>query len=639
MKNRHVTVTLIPFLALVMNTQAARIPEPAIPLKMEIHNSGNLMVPLNYLAAPGALTVTSEMPMLKTGPATEKIERALPSFDQVIYIRDIPVLVNAGDQVNMALYGPVTGNGVIRHGMTAVWKGPQAGRQSLLYRMDSVYNLSSDQLIDVSFSSVEKLLQGKEKQSMQLINVENLSDQNRSFALLYDRILQLRLKSYYFSFVKNKEALPGSCINWLLQGQDIENPLLTLVADELAVQDYIGEWVEAKKRLVDEGNATDDRHSSTEKEVIVLDYLLHHVKSDRIKNMQTYFWLIGVLRFQGITPAVENLKHSIMTCINDKQALAKYDSLYKQYDAVVYGKPAYDFALRDYNGKLVHLSDFKGKLVAIDLWGTWCATCVRELPYFEKIADSCKDMPGIVFLSIAFESVGTEEHWKKYLCDHHMEKRINLFLEGGSKEEEAFMKKYCMIGVPRYFMIDGNGNILSTYCPLPSTSGYRNLLQSFYHSHLAMNDHTDGFRIKVGDHVPENVVLSAPGGETHALKDFKGKVVLLEFTASWCHVCREEMPHLQKEIWEKYKDKGLVFYGVDLNEKPEVISRFARVMNITYPLAEDPDGKIFYRFANEAAGVTRNILIDKNGRIVFLTRGFDPESFHELDQEINKLLQ
>ena len=62
-------------------------------------------------------------------------------------------------------------------------------------------------------------------------------------------------------------------------------------------------------------------------------------------------------------------------------------------------------------------------------------------------------------------------------------------------------------------------------------------------------------------------------------------------------------------------------------------------MKITYPLTLDPEGKAFYSFAAEGAGVTRNILIDKKGKIVFMTRLFDTQEFNALCQEIDKLLK
>lgn len=123
------------------------------------------------------------------------------------------------------------------------------------------------------------------------------------------------------------------------------------------------------------------------------------------------------------------------------------------------------------------------------------------------------------------------------------------------------------------------------------------------------------------------------------MDDLKGKVVMLQFTASWCGVCRKEMPFIESDIWQVYKDKGLILIGIDRGEPLEKVKEFARLMKITYPLALDEDSGHFTRFADKAAGVTRNILIDRSGKIVFLTRLYEPAEFESLKEKIGELLK
>jgi peroxiredoxin len=148
-----------------------------------------------------------------------------------------------------------------------------------------------------------------------------------------------------------------------------------------------------------------------------------------------------------------------------------------------------------------------------------------------------------------------------------------------------------------------------------------------------------GYFVKVGGKAPRDFVLKCTDGTTHTLNDLRGKVILLQFTASWCSVCRKEMPHLEKDIWEKYKNKGLVMIGVDRNEAMDTVQQFAKDMKITYPLALDPNADIFGKFADKNAGVTRNVLIDKDGTIVFLTRLYNKEEFNELQEKVAALFQ
>lgn len=147
------------------------------------------------------------------------------------------------------------------------------------------------------------------------------------------------------------------------------------------------------------------------------------------------------------------------------------------------------------------------------------------------------------------------------------------------------------------------------------------------------NVYRDGFLVKTGDEAPDFAVTEA-GGKTYRLSDLQGKVVMLQFTASWCGVCREEMPFIESEIWQPGKDSGLVVIGIDRDEPMETVVEFARNMEITYPLALDPGAEIFGLYADKEAGVTRNVVIDRNGKIIYLTRLFDRNEFDGMKEII-----
>ena len=147
-----------------------------------------------------------------------------------------------------------------------------------------------------------------------------------------------------------------------------------------------------------------------------------------------------------------------------------------------------------------------------------------------------------------------------------------------------------------------------------------------------------GFIVKVGQEAPDFEIQYANGSPSVNLSDLKGDVVLLQFTASWCGVCREEMPHLEKKIWQKFKDKKFHLIGVDRKESLKKVKAFSKIMKITYPLALDINEEIYTLFAHPKSGVTRNVLIDKSGKIIFLTRLFEEDEFKELIQKISKEL-
>ena len=166
---------------------------------------------------------------------------------------------------------------------------------------------------------------------------------------------------------------------------------------------------------------------------------------------------------------------------------------------------------------------------------------------------------------------------------------------------------------------------------------YLLIVSSFNQYTYAQRTTDSGYIVKIGDQAPD-ILLQLISGETISLDELKGKVVVLQFTASWCSVCRKEMPHLEKEIWLPNKDNNFMLIGVDYDEPLEKILAFKEQMKTTYPMALDPGAEIFAQFALKKSGVTRNVVIDQKGKIVYLTRLFDINEFNGMKKKIEELL-
>ncbi len=148
-----------------------------------------------------------------------------------------------------------------------------------------------------------------------------------------------------------------------------------------------------------------------------------------------------------------------------------------------------------------------------------------------------------------------------------------------------------------------------------------------------------GYIVKMGQQVPD-FTAKTTDGKTIRIADLKGKIVMLQFTASWCSVCRKEMPHIEADIWKKYKtNPNFALYGIDLDEPQEKVVKFAKEIPVTYPLLLDPKGGIFYQFAEKGAGVTRNVIVDRTGKIVYMTRLYKEDEFEEMKKVIAELLK
>ncbi len=144
--------------------------------------------------------------------------------------------------------------------------------------------------------------------------------------------------------------------------------------------------------------------------------------------------------------------------------------------------------------------------------------------------------------------------------------------------------------------------------------------------------------VKVGDVAPD-FTLTMTDGSTFTLSEQRGKIVMLQFTAGWCGVCRKEMPHIESDIWQPNKDnKDFVLVGIDREEALEDILPFIQEVGTTYPIAMDTNADVFAQYALRESGITRNVLIDRDGKIVMLTRLFKEDEFAALVEKINGML-
>ena len=152
------------------------------------------------------------------------------------------------------------------------------------------------------------------------------------------------------------------------------------------------------------------------------------------------------------------------------------------------------------------------------------------------------------------------------------------------------------------------------------------------------NNINRGYRVSVGDSSPR-IELTLLDGTEITNENLKGRVVVIQFTASWCSVCIKEMPHLEKEVWQRFKGDDFILIGVDLKEELAVVEEFIKKTQVSYPFTIDADGSFFESFTLPKAGVTRNIVLDKNGDISFLTRLYDEQEFSEMVNHIDILLK
>ncbi len=143
--------------------------------------------------------------------------------------------------------------------------------------------------------------------------------------------------------------------------------------------------------------------------------------------------------------------------------------------------------------------------------------------------------------------------------------------------------------------------------------------------------------VKQGEKAPDFSFETAPG-KTVKLSELKGKVVWINFFATWCPPCRKELPHLQKEVFDKYKDnKDFVLTILGREHSWDEINKFKAEQNFSMPFSPDPERKVFSIYAKQ--NIPRNFIIDKEGNIAYSSIGFNEEDFEKIKTTVSELLE
>ena len=141
---------------------------------------------------------------------------------------------------------------------------------------------------------------------------------------------------------------------------------------------------------------------------------------------------------------------------------------------------------------------------------------------------------------------------------------------------------------------------------------------------------------KVGDQCPSFTVQMLDGEEI-AIDSLRGKTVLINFWATWCPPCNQEMTRVEKEIVERFAGEEFVFLPISRGEKPEVVSTWRTKKGYKFDTGLDIATEIFPLFAK--TGIPRNYLIGPDGTIVYYEVGYTPDLFNELVKKIDQTIQ
>ncbi|MEY4764712.1 MAG: hypothetical protein RI907_1385 [Pseudomonadota bacterium] len=134
---------------------------------------------------------------------------------------------------------------------------------------------------------------------------------------------------------------------------------------------------------------------------------------------------------------------------------------------------------------------------------------------------------------------------------------------------------------------------------------------------------------------PDFTLRSAQGTNLR-LQELRGKVVLVNFWATWCGPCRQEMPHLNR-LHEKYGKSGFVLLGINVDDDPRKALSVAEELGIRFPVLLDTDKKVSEAYGLQAMPST--FLVDRDGKLRHLHRGYLSGFEAQYEQQIRELLR
>jgi thiol-disulfide isomerase/thioredoxin len=134
-----------------------------------------------------------------------------------------------------------------------------------------------------------------------------------------------------------------------------------------------------------------------------------------------------------------------------------------------------DFTLESNEGKKVSLSDFKGKVVYIDFWATWCGPCVAEIPHSKKLKEKFAGNDSIVFMYVSVDNEDNVDGWKSFIRKKGLT-GVQLISRDGGKEDRVG-ERYGLQYIPRFVLVDKNGKVAYGQAPAPSDASSEQLIK------------------------------------------------------------------------------------------------------------------------------------------------------------------
>jgi len=287
--------------------------------------------------------------------------------------------------------------------------------------------------------------------------------------VLYSWANNLAMFEPYHGYYAQKEGYKAPEDFFLYEKDlDINQPVsVNSTAFKSYVSSVVDKAANKKIEMLRKADSTKIINSSkinleTAQEVIKDQKVLDNFLFDHISNQ---------VQWKEIADVQESIDFFRSRC-KDTALVNKLNATVAEWKLLGPGEPAIDFTGKDARGNPVKLSDFKGKLVYVDVWATWCGPCKYEIPFLDTLETDYHGK-NIVFISYSID----EDHaaWLKFVPEHKLQ---GVQIIGEKAWESALCKKYKIMGVPTFMLFDTAGKIVSVKMTRPSDKKTRDKFDS-----------------------------------------------------------------------------------------------------------------------------------------------------------------
>lgn len=330
----------------------------------------------------------------------------------------------------------------------------QASPEGFMAKLDSV-NSTKMLLLDKSKTKQPEHPFWKKQETM--IKVTSIARRNTYVQYFYMNHKDLKLSDEWRKMIQPDLTFLIDQPELLDQGE--VRGTLDIIAFDKSLQLANKWWTENKGRANEQGFIRPHVYE------FGFHYVMDSINNIGVKNFLFYDLVERGFHQGELKPIANLLRLFYDNCTDEgyKDLIKKLESSYKPIQP---GELAPEIIGYDIDGKKHSLSDFKGKLVYIDVWATWCGPCIGGFPSFRKLVDAYKDK-NIVFIQYSIDEEKT--NWQNFLLKNEWMGPLCLQLIKESEPGTRIMDDYKFNGIPRYMLFDGEGRIIN---PAMESSGF-----------------------------------------------------------------------------------------------------------------------------------------------------------------------